>query len=104
MVLPCLEPTTNIRIDFIFSLSAYEQEALKHAHRVPVGHVEVCFGSVEDLIIHKMVAGRPRDLEDVRGILLKKPALDSDYIEHRLSEFDRSLDRQLAQQFNEMRQ
>ena len=30
-VLPCLEPITGIRIDFIFSFSAYEKQALKRA-------------------------------------------------------------------------
>lgn len=103
MVLPCLEPTSNIRIDFIFSVSAYEQEALKRVHRVPIRNAEVCFASVEDLIIHKVVAGRPRNLEDVKGVLLKKPVLDLDYIQHWLSEFDRSLNRNMLRVFHEMR-
>jgi predicted nucleotidyltransferase len=102
MVLPCLEPTSNIRIDFIFSFSAYEQEALARARRVRMGSAEVCFASVEDLIIHKIVAGRPRDFEDLKGILVKKTVLDLKYIRYWLGEFDRTLDRQFVHQFNEM--
>ena len=78
MVLPCLDPATGIRIDFIFSFSFYEQQALKRARRVSMGKAEVCFASLEDLIIHKILAGRPRDLEDVRSILLKNQAVDLD--------------------------
>jgi predicted nucleotidyltransferase len=102
MVLPCLEPTSNIRIDFIFSVSAYEQEALTRARRVGIGSAEVCFASIEDLIVHKIVAGRPRDLEDLKGILLKKPVLDVKYIRYWLGEFDQTLGRQFVQQFDGM--
>jgi hypothetical protein len=48
------------------------------------------FASVEDLIIHQVFAGRPRDLEDVRGILLKNSKLDLTYLRRWLREFDRS--------------
>jgi len=37
---------------------------------------EVFFASPEDVIIHKIFAGRPRDMEDARTILLKNPGVD----------------------------
>lgn len=91
MVLPCQEPSSGIRVDFIFSLSAYEKQAISHVRRVHIGNVEVRFASVEDLIIHKIVAGRARDLEDVRSILLKNPNVDVVYLRRWLQEFDASL-------------
>jgi len=91
MVLPCLDLASGIRIDLLFSLSFYEQQALKRARRVAMGNAEVWFASLEDLIIHKTLAGRPRDLEDVRSILLKNRTVDFDYVDHWLREFDRSL-------------
>jgi|SRR5579875_1119362 len=103
MVLPCLDPESNIRIDFIFSFSPYEQEALKRVVRIPIGRAEVCFASIEDLIIHKVIAGRPRDLEDIRSVLLKHPTLDIDYIHHWLGEFDASLNEPFVHQFDEIR-
>jgi hypothetical protein len=42
-------------------------------------------------VIHKVVAGRARDLEDVRSILSKNPKHDSHYIEKWLAESDKSL-------------
>jgi predicted nucleotidyltransferase len=104
MVLPCIEPASGIRMDFIFSFSAYEQQALRRVRRVPVGGAQVCFASLEDLIVHKVLAGRPRDLEDVRSILLKNPGFDLDYVHHWLHEFDRSLGEKLVERFDEVRQ
>jgi len=48
----------------------------------------VRFASCEDLIIHKMVAGRAVDIEDVCHLLTKnREQLDYDYLRHWLSEF-----------------
>lgn len=91
MVLPCLEPASGIRIDLIFSFSLYEQEALERARRVTIGGAEVRFASLEDLIVHKTIAGRPRDLEDLRNVLLKNRSFDIEYVRRWLREFDRSL-------------
>ncbi len=102
MVLPCLDPATGIRVDLIFSFSYYEQQALKRARRVSMGRAEVCFVSLEDLIIHKMLAGRPRDLEDVRTILLKNRTLDLDDVRHWLREFDRSLGETSLERFEKL--
>jgi hypothetical protein len=104
MILPCLEPASGIRMDLIFSFSPYEQQALKRARRVPLSRAQVCFASLEDLIIHKVLAGRPRDLEDVRGILLKNPGFDLEYIHRWLREFDRSLGEKSLERFKEARQ
>ena len=40
--------------------------------------------------MNKIFAGRPRDLEDVRSILLKNPDLDRKYIRKWLKEFEES--------------
>jgi hypothetical protein len=104
MVLPCLEPASGIRIDLVFSFSAYEQQALSRARRVPLGKAQVCFASLEDLIIHKVLAARPRDLEDVRGILLKNQVFDLEYVQRWLREFDRSLGGKSLERFDELRQ
>ena len=104
MVLPCLDPESGIRMDLIFSFSAYEQQALKRARRVPLGSAQVCFASLEDLIVHKVLAGRPRDLEDVRSMLLKNQTFDLEYVTHWLREFDRSLGEKSLERFEELRQ
>ena len=52
MVLPCQDATTGIRVDFIFSTSLYEQQAIRRAVAVTLGHTAVRFASAEDLIVH----------------------------------------------------
>ena len=91
MVIPARDTRTGLRVDLTFSDSIYETEALGRAKRVLIGETHVKFISPEDLIIHKIIAGRARDIEDVKGILLKNPDLDLGYIKHWLSEFDKAL-------------
>jgi predicted nucleotidyltransferase len=91
MVLPTLDEETGIRVDFIFSFSEYERQAIERAASVTLGNAVVKFAALEDVVIHKVVAGRPRDIEDVRSILLKNPHYETRYIDKWLREFDRSL-------------
>ena len=92
MVLPALDENTGIRVDFIFSFRPYETEAIKRARKIPILGQEVCFASPEDVIIHKIFAGRARDIEDVRTILLKNPEINLQHIKDWLKEFDASSD------------
>ncbi len=91
MVLPTIDKKSGIRIDFIFSFSPYERQAIERAKDIKLGRSLVRFASLEDVVIHKIIAGRARDLEDVRSILLKNPRYDLIYIEKWLKEFDKSL-------------
>jgi len=102
MVLPLADPETGIRIDLIFSYSAYEQQAIESVRRVEIGKASVCFAAAEDVIVHKIVAGRPRDVEDIRGILLKNSELDFEYIRHWLAEFDRSFAEDYVRRFDDL--
>lgn len=102
LVLPCLEPASGIRVDLIFSFSPYEQQAIQRARMITVGKIPVRFASAEDLVIHKLVAGRPRDIEDVRSIVLKNPGLDADYVRRWLHEFEKGLEESLVVRFEEL--
>ena len=93
MVLPTIEEATGIRVDFIFSFTPYELEAIKRAKKITILKEEVSFASPEDLIIHKIFAGRPRDLEDVRSVIVKNSHIDKSYIRKWLKEFDASSDK-----------
>jgi hypothetical protein len=93
MVLPAQEPVTGIRVDFIFSYSPFEQQAIARARQINLAGTILRFATAEDLIIHKIISSRPRDLEDVKGILLKNPGLDKDYIMRWLKDFGVSLEK-----------
>jgi len=103
MVLPCADEKSGIRVDLIFSFSPYESAAIKRARLVPMEGQDVAFASPEDVLIHKMVAGRPRDLEDVRSILIRNPELDFELIRRWLREFDQAMEgRILLKNFEEI--
>jgi hypothetical protein len=91
MVLPAIHEETGIRVDFIFSFSPYERQAIARAKKVLIMEQNVCFAAPEDVVIHKIVAGRPRDMEDIRGILLRTRDIDMAYIRQWLNDFSAAL-------------
>ncbi|NWF93072.1 MAG: nucleotidyl transferase AbiEii/AbiGii toxin family protein [Syntrophaceae bacterium] len=99
MVFPTIDKESGIRVDFIFSGSSYERKAIERAKDITLGRSVVRFASLEDVVIHKVIAGRARDIEDVKSILLKNPGYDSVYIEKWLKQFDRSLGRKFLRVF-----
>lgn len=87
-VLPARHGRTGTRVDFIFSTTPYEAQAIARAVRVTVAGVDVPFATAEDLIIHKLFAGRARDVEDAVGVVRRKGKdLDWAYIERWAHEF-----------------
>ena len=58
----------------------YQRVALERA----VDHVI----TVEDVIVHKLIAWRPRDRNDIASILEGEPTLDEAYIEQWASTWD----------------
>ncbi|MBM2840439.1 MAG: hypothetical protein HW412_967 [Bacteroidetes bacterium] len=103
-VLPVSEEATGIRVDLVFSFSQYEQAAIEHANPISVGNSFVRYANVEDTIIHKIVAGRPRDLEDVKGMLTRHPNHDAAYIEKWLKSLGQSLTIDLIARFKSISQ
>jgi len=99
MVLPVKDEKTGISIDFIFSFSAYEKQAIKRANPIKMLNVYVNFASLEDIVIHKIIAGRTRDLEDAETILLKNSKYDDIYIRKWLKKFDNSLQKNFSKTF-----
>lgn len=80
-VLPCVDEQSDIRVDLIFSTTDYESQAIERAVRVDVAGTDVPFATAEDLVLHKLFAGRARDLEDARGIVRRKgEELDWSYL------------------------
>jgi len=102
-VVPSLDDASGIRVDFIFSFSEYERRAIERTVVFSMEDTSVRFAAVEDLIIHKLVAARPRDLEDVRGILLRNPNMDQVYLDTWLRSFSESLGRNLGKEYGDLR-
>jgi predicted nucleotidyltransferase len=99
MVLPTIDDRSGIRVDFIFSFSPYERQALARAKKIELQGTPVTFVALEDVVIHKVIAGRARDIEDIKAMLVKNPEYDSEYIERWLQAFDESLSEQFRAVF-----
>lgn len=84
LVLPCQDIASGIRMDLIFSFSVYEQQAIGRAQTIRVGDTDVRYASREDLVVLKLVSGRPRDLEDARSVILKNPDMNMAIVERTL--------------------
>lgn len=86
-VLPTEDAPSGLRVDFVFSNTPYERQAIRRARRAKVGRATVSFATLDDLVIHKLIAGRPIDLEDVRVLLAKHPSkIDARYVRHWLKQ------------------
>jgi len=68
-----VQADNGVPIDISLGIPGYEGEAFRRAVEVEFPEVgKIRLIGPEDLIIHKCVAGRPRDVEDVEGILIRQ--------------------------------
>jgi predicted nucleotidyltransferase len=88
MVLPLADEESGLRVDLIFSFTDFESEAIKRVVTFDFKGVPVNFASVEDIIVLKLYAGRQRDIEDIKSIILKNPSFDKAYVFNWLRKFD----------------
>lgn len=71
-VLPFLHTATRMPLDVVMAGPGLEQEFLARAQLVELDGVDVPVLSPEDLVVTKILAARPKDIEDVAGILLAR--------------------------------
>lgn len=82
-ILPLQHRATGLKVDIALGLSGFEQQAIARVQRTELDGVTVNVATAEDLLIMKLIAGRPRDDQDVGGILeAQGENLDWDYCEH----------------------
>lgn len=101
-VLPSCSERTRLRVDMSFTDSPYELQAIARGVDVVLDGVSVRFASAEDLVIHKIIAGRPVDHQDVEGILLKNPQIDAADIRAWLARFAEALEQPLVEAFDDL--
>jgi Nucleotidyltransferase of unknown function (DUF6036) len=83
---------SGIPLDVVLAGSGLEEEFLTRAIEVDVEGTIVPVISPEDLIVTKVLAGRPKDIEDVRGVLRERAgSLDIDRIRATLTMLETAL-------------
>lgn len=99
-VLPLIERSTGIKVDCIFSFTSYERQAIERADGVSIGGMLIRYAALEDLVIHKLVANRPVDVEDVTDMLARSgDRVDRTYLRDWLEQFSSVVHRDLWNQF-----
>ena len=91
-VLPLLHGASGIPVDLVLSGPGLEEEFHRRAIAVDLGGVSIPFISPEDLVVTKVLAGRPKDIEDVRGVLRARAGtLDLEYVRATLALLEHAL-------------
>ncbi len=75
-LLPLVHTPTAMPVDLVIAGSSLHAEFLARRRFVDIGGLRVPMLSPEDLVVTKILAGRPKDIEDVRGVLLEQPRLN----------------------------
>jgi hypothetical protein len=93
-VVPFTHVASGLALDVVLGGPGLEEEFLRTARRVDLGGVTVPVIGPEELIVTKVLAGRAKDLEDVRGILVAQAgALDLGRVRALLRAVEAALDR-----------
>lgn len=95
----------GVPVDMGIGLTGFEAASVARATMEKIGdQIEVPVCTAEDLIIHKVLAARAGDLEDIRHVLVKNQrALDEKYIIDALKEFEGLLEQDLISIFQAQR-
>jgi predicted nucleotidyltransferase len=92
-VLPFIH-RSGIHVDLILSRHPYAQLAIDRAVAFQIENTPVKFCTPEDLILHKIISDREKDLSDVADLLRRRrDTLDRSYLEPRVRELALLLER-----------
>ncbi len=85
-VLPLIHTVSGMPLDVVLAGPGLEEQFLDRAVVVQLGDFAVPVISPEDLVVTKVLAGRGKDVEDIRGVLrVRSTSLDVGYIRRTLA-------------------
>lgn len=71
-VLPFVQRTTKMPVDVVLAGPGLEEEFLNRAIGVALHDESIPVIAPDDLIVTKILAGRPKDIEDARAVILAR--------------------------------
>jgi hypothetical protein len=90
-IYPVIHEPTGWSFDLVLAGPGLEQRFLDEVHLFPAGRHKIPVIAPEHLVTLKILAGRPKDLEDIRG-MLRVADLDHDRVVETLAELESMLD------------
>jgi hypothetical protein len=91
-VIPVVHQPSGLPIDIVLAGPGLEKTFLDEAIEQKLGGVAIPVLSIENLIVTKLLAGRPRDKEDVRELVAIHSSIDDGKIESMLALLENALD------------
>ena len=70
----------EVAVDLFLVTTEYQRAAFERKVQAKINARSAWLISPEDLILHKLIAGRDRDLSDITDILWMNPEVDTDYL------------------------
>ena len=102
-LLPMRHRRTGIKVDLSLGLTQFEQQAIARATPLPMAGRSIPIATAEDLILMKLLAARPRDIDDVRGIVLRAgETLDWSYLLRTGKDLQDAVDQDLVPQLRQL--
>ena len=92
-VLPFVHRVSHMPLDVILAGPGLEEQFFAGATERLIGDVRVPVACAEDLVAMKILAGRPRDVEDVAAVIRARRDLDVEGVRSTLRLLERALDR-----------
>lgn len=99
----CIDQETGFGLDVSFANTPYHEYALGRALIVDTDGYPTPYLGLEDLIIHKVLAGRPQDRIDAAELMARYPQFDSADVLSWLTEFEQLIDKPLIESFHAWR-
>ena len=78
---------SGIDLDITFGGLSFEETAVANCEVHRIGGVSIRLPRVEDLLVMKAIARRPKDLQDIRGLLAAHPDADIALVRRWVGEF-----------------
>jgi hypothetical protein len=83
---------SGVDVDISLGMLPFEEEAVARGSVHDLGAVSIRLPTVEDLVIFKAVAHRPKDLMDIQALIEIHPTLDRKRIKRWVREFAQALE------------
>ena len=92
LVVPLMHLPSAVPVDLVLGATAFEAEIASRARRARVGGSWTPLIAAEDLLVLKLLAGRPHDLFDAAEVRAANPNLDEGAVRARVAAFAAALD------------
>jgi len=103
-LLPLRHRATNVKVDIAIGLSGFERLAVARAEILLLAGTPVSVATAEDLLIMKVLAGRPQDEQDLYGLVIAQGNhLDWEYCLSLASDLGQAIGQDLVSRVRSLR-